>query len=260
MAEAKEVKVIRNHRDTVAIAIPENFILRLNEDRGMMGYRVPVYVARLQNGEPAIKAGIKEGDRIVAVDTIKTPTFTELTPALLKYADKPTTITVERDGKLVTLEATPNEYGKLGFQVKPLTEVYPTVTVNYSILESFPKGWEIGTTTLGNYVGSFKRVFSKEGAESLGGFGAIGSMFPDRWNWLSFWEITAFLSVALAFMNIIPIPGLDGGHVVFLLWEVVTRRKASEKVLIYAQYVGMIFILMLLIYANGNDFFRFLIK
>lgn len=260
MAEAKEVKVIRNHRDTVAIKIPENFILQLNEERGMMAYRVPVYVARLQAGEAAVKAGIKEGDRIVAVDTIQTPTFTELTPALLKYADKPTTVTVERDGKRITLPATPNEYGKLGFQVKPVTEVYPTVTIKYNIFESFPKGWDIGTTTLSNYVGSFKHVFSKEGAESLGGFGAIGSMFPERWSWLSFWEITAFLSVALAFMNIIPIPGLDGGHVVFLLWEVVTRRKPSEKVLIYAQYVGMGLILMLLIYANANDIFRFFIK
>ena len=99
-------------------------------------------------------------------------------------------------------------------------------------------------------------VFTKEGAQSIGGFGAIGDMFPSRWNWYSFWQITAFLSVALAFMNIIPIPGLDGGHVMFLLWEVVTRRKPSEKVLIAAQYVGMAFLLLLLIYANGNDLLR----
>lgn len=260
MAEAKEVKVIRNHRDTVAIAIPENFVLRLNDDRGMMTYRVPVYVERLQNGEPAIKAGIKEGDRIIAIDTIQTPSFTELAPAMLEYADKSTTVTVERDGQKITLPITPNEFGKLGFQLRPITNIYPTVTVNYNLIQSFPKGWEIGTTTLGNYVGSFKHVFSKEGAESLGGFGSIGSIFPERWSWLSFWEITAFLSVALAFMNIIPIPGLDGGHVVFLLWEVVTRRKPSEKVLITAQYIGMGFLLLLLIYANANDIFKFLIK
>ncbi len=260
MAEAKEVKVLRNHRDTVTIAIPDNFILKLNEDRGMMTYRIPVYVAGLQNGEAAIKAGIMKGDRIVAVDTIDTPSFTELTPALAKYAGVETDITVERDGKRMVVKATPNEFGKLGFQIQPLTEVYPTVTVNYGLLQSFPKGWEIGTTTLSNYVGSFRHVFSKEGAESLGGFGAIGSMFPDKWNWLSFWEITAFLSVALAFMNIIPIPGLDGGHVMFLLWEVITRRKPSEQVLVYAQYVGMALLLVLLVYANGNDLFRFFLK
>lgn len=260
MAEAKEVKVLRNHRDTVTIDLPENFVLKLNDSRGLMAYRVPVYVAGLQNGEAAIKAGIKEGDRIVAVDTIETPSFTELTPALAQYAGVTIPVTIERDGKRMVVEATPNEYGKLGFQVKPLTEVYPTVTLNYGLLESVPKGWEIGTTTLSNYVGSFRHVFSKEGAESLGGFGAIGSMFPEKWNWLSFWQITAFLSVALAFMNIIPIPGLDGGHVMFLLWEVVTRRKPSEQVMVYAQYAGMAFLLLLLVYANGNDLFRFFLK
>lgn len=105
-----------------------------------------------------------------------------------------------------------------------------------------------------------KHVFSAEGAQSLGGFGAIGNMFPERWSWLAFWEITAFLSVALAFMNIIPIPGLDGGHIVFLLWEVVTRRKVPESVLIIAQYIGMALLLLLLLYANGNDIFRAFLK
>lgn len=96
--------------------------------------------------------------------------------------------------------------------------------------------------------------------KSLGGFGAIGNMFPERWSWLSFWEITAFLSVALAFMNILPIPALDGGHVMFLLWEMVTRRKPSEKVLEYAQVAGMILLLILLVYANGNDLVRAILK
>ena len=101
-----------------------------------------------------------------------------------------------------------------------------------------------------------KHVFTKEGATSIGGFGAIGDMFPERWNWLSFWEITAFLSVALAFMNILPIPALDGGHVLFLLYEIITRRKPAEKVLEYAQVAGMFFLLALLLYANGADIVR----
>lgn len=260
MAEAKTVTVLRNKKDTVDIAIPENFIFRLNDEKGFLGYRLPVYIDRLVPGEAAAKAGMLEGDHIIAVDTIATPTYTELTAALQTVAGKKTTVMVERDGKIVILNVTPNEYGKLGFQLRPITAVYPTVTINYGFFESFPKGWEIGTTTLSNYVGSMKHVFSSEGAESLGGFGAIGNMFPEKWNWLSFWEITAFLSVALAFMNIIPIPGLDGGHVMFLLWEVITRRKVSEKVLIAAQYVGMIFLLLLLVYANGNDIFRAFFK
>lgn len=105
-----------------------------------------------------------------------------------------------------------------------------------------------------------KYVATAEGAKSLGGFGAIGNMFPDRWSWISFWEITAFLSVALAFMNILPIPALDGGHVLFVLWEIVTRRKPSEKFLERAQICGMFFLLALLLYANGNDIYRFIFK
>lgn len=155
---------------------------------------------------------------------------------------------------------TPNSHGKLGFQLRPITAVYDPVTIEYNFFQSFPKGWEIGTSTLTNYVSSMKHVFTQEGAESLGGFGAIGNMFPEKWNWLSFWEITAFLSVALAFMNIIPIPGLDGGHVMFLLWEIVTGKQAPEKVLIAAQYIGMAFLLLLLLYANGNDVFRAFFK
>lgn len=260
MADADVVTVIRNHRDTVDITIPDDFIFRLNEDKGFLAYRLPVYIDRIVPGEAAAKAGLKEGDHIIAVDSTATPSFTELTPALVSHAGKETTVTVERDGKTLRLPVTPNEHGKLGFQLRPITAVYTPVTIDYNFFQSFPKGWEIGTTTLTNYVGSMKHVFSQEGAESLGGFGAIGNMFPERWNWLSFWEITAFLSVALAFMNIIPIPGLDGGHVMFLLYEIITRRQAPEKVLIVAQYIGMAFLLLLLLYANGNDIFRAFFK
>ena len=162
-----------------------------------------------------------------------------------------------RDGKELKLTATPTEGGKLGFQLRQITDVYPTVTARYSLLSSFPKGWEIGTTTLGNYVGSMRHVVtSAEGAQSIGGFGTLGSLFPEKWDWYSFWQITAFLSVALAFMNIIPIPGLDGGHVMFLLYEVISRRKPSDKVMEYAQYAGMLFLILLLVYANGNDILR----
>lgn len=260
MADAKVVTVIRNHKDTVNINIPDDFLFRLNDDKGFLAYRLPVYIDRIVPGEAAAKAGLMEGDHIVAIDTVATPAYTELTGALREYADKATTVTVERDGKRLTLPITPNSHGKLGFQLRPITSIYEPVTINYNFFQSFPKGWEIGTTTLTNYVSSMKHVFSQEGAESLGGFGAIGNMFPEKWNWLSFWEITAFLSVALAFMNIIPIPGLDGGHVMFLLWEIVSGKQAPEKVLIVAQYIGMAFLLMLLLYANGNDIFRAFFK
>lgn len=260
MIEAKEVKVLRNGRDTVSIAIPSDFIFRLNEQKGFMAYRTPVVVDRLVPGEPAAKAGLKEGDRIVAVDSIATPTFTELTPALLAVAGREVPVTILRDGKTITLNATPTDGGKLGFQLRPITEVYDIVRIHYGLLGSIPKGWELGTTTLSNYISSMKHVFTSEGVQQVGGFGAIGNMFPEEWNWLTFWEITAFISLALAFMNIIPIPALDGGHIMFLLWEVVTGRKVPLSVLVKAQYAGMTILLMLLLYANGNDIFRAFFK
>lgn len=256
MIDASTVKVLRNHRDTVTISIPSDFIFKLDKDRGFMRYRVPVVVDKVVTGEPADKAGLLPGDRIIGIDSVSTRSFSELTEALQKYAGKPTTVTVLRDNKELKLNVTPSESGKLGFQLKNITDVYPTVTEHYSLLQSVPKGWEIGTTTLSNYVGSLKYVFTKDGAKSIGGFGAIGDMFPEKWSWYSFWQITAFLSVALAFMNVLPIPALDGGHVMFLLWEIITRRKPSEKVLEYAQVAGMAFLLLLLVYANGNDLWR----
>ena len=260
MAEAKVVTVLRNGIDTVDIAIPSDFIFRLNDDKGFFQYRVPVVIAGLMPGDAAAKAGLQTGDRIIAVGDSLTPSFTELTVALKNYAGTTVPVKVMRGNAEVTVEANPSDGGKLGIQLSPITDIYPVTIVNYTLFASIPRGISIGTSTLSNYVGQFKHVFSKEGAESLGGFGSIGSIFPEKWNWLSFWEITAFLSVALAFMNIIPIPALDGGHVMFLLYEVVSRRKPSEQFMEYAQYVGMAFLLFLLLYANGNDIYRFFLK
>jgi regulator of sigma E protease len=132
--------------------------------------------------------------------------------------------------------------------------------INYSFFASIPAGIKLGVSKLTGYAGDMKYVFTREGAKSLGGFGAIGSLFPATWNWKIFWETTAFLSIILAFMNILPIPGLDGGHILFLLFEVISRRKPNEKFLEYAQMAGMFILLALLIYANGNDLFRWLFK
>lgn len=273
IADAKEVTVLRKsqpdslmltsvmqsvRRDTVTFSLPEQFILELSKDKDtpFMTYRMPVFVKAVVGGSAASDAGLREGDRIVAVGGVVTPDYAALTAELSKSKELPTTVTIYRGQRVMTLPVTPDAAGKLGFNLKGIDEVYPVVFEKYTFLRSFPKGWEIGTTTLGTYVSSMRHVFSKEGAKSIGGFGAIGNMFPDRWNWLSFWEITAFLSVVLAFMNLIPIPGLDGGHVLFLLWEVLTGRKVSDKVMEYAQYAGMVFLLLLLVYANGADIIR----
>ena len=141
-----------------------------------------------------------------------------------------------------------------------LLGTYPEYqTKEYSLLASIPAGAQLGVNTLKNYANSMKHVFSKEGVKQLGGFGAIGSFFPAQWDWLSFWNMTALLSIILAFMNILPIPALDGGHVFFLLYEIITRRKPSDKFLERAQVVGMLILFTLLIWANLNDVLRFLL-
>jgi regulator of sigma E protease len=260
MLNASEVKVLRNHCDTVTLHMPKDAVTSLPENDAFMAYRVPVFVKQIMSGEPADNAGMKEGDRIIAVGDSATWAYTELAPALLAYAGREVPITVIRDGETLTLNATPTDAGKLGFGLKAPYEIYKFDTTSYTLLSAIPIGIKNGVNMLTTYVSSLKHVFSKEGAESIGGFGALGNLFPEKWNWRTFWELTAFLSVILAFMNILPIPALDGGHVLFLLYEVITRRKPSDKVLERAQVAGMILLFALLIYANFNDIYRFLIK
>lgn len=260
MLEADKVTVLRNHTDTVTIDIPDGIVARLPQNDPFMAYRLPVFVKQVMPGEAAAKAGLAEGDRIISVEDTPTPSYTELAPALLAHKSQPTEIGLLRGTDTITTTATPTENGKLGFGLMGPMEVFKCDTTQYNILQAIPIGASNGTEMLVTYVGSLKHIFTKEGAESIGGFGAIGNLFPAKWNWRTFWEMTAFLSIILAFMNIIPIPALDGGHVAFLLWEVVTRRKPSEKFLEYAQMAGMFLLFALLIYANSNDIYRFLIK
>lgn len=260
LVEAKNIKVLRNHTDTVEIAIPENFILKL-KDSYFFTPRLPVYIDRIMVGSAAQNAKFQEGDRIIGIGNVNTPTYPEMTEALKTMTGKETTITAVRGNDTITAYTEIPENAKLGIQLRKITDIYPTVNVNYNLLQSIPKGIELGTNMLTDYVGSMKYVVTtKEGAQSVGGFGAIGNMFPDHWNWYSFWEICAFLSVALAFMNILPIPALDGGHALFTIWEIVTRRKPSEKFMEYAQIAGMTFLILLLVYANGGDIVRAIMK
>lgn len=257
------VEVIRNHTDTVSITVSDKLIksiLAANKKDAPMNLRVPVVIADLQSGDPAMQAGMQKADRIVKVGNDTTPTITEFMPALAANKGRTLPFVILRDGQPVTLNVAISDAGKIGIQMLAPTEIFEVEEVRYSLLEGIPRGWEIGTDRLTSYVSSLKLVFSKEGAQSLGGFGTLGSLFPDSWNWYSFWQITAFLSVILAFMNIIPIPGLDGGHILFLLVEIVTRRRPSEKFLEYANMTGMAFLFLLLIYANGNDIYRLFLK
>ncbi len=180
---------------------------------------------------------------------------------LQEYKGRTITATIERKNRPdTTVNLAVSDAGKIGIQMLSPYEIFDRQTVHYNFFQSIPRGWEIGTDRLTSYVSSLKLVFTKEGAQSLGGFGTLGDLFPNQWNWYSFWQITAFLSIILAFMNIIPIPGLDGGHTLFLLVEMVTGRKPSDRFLEVANTCGFFFLILLLVYANGNDIYRMLLK
>ena len=159
----------------------------------------------------------------------------------------------------MSLPITITNEGKLGYFQTPPDELLSYKTQQYGLFESIPAGISKGTTTLTSYVKSMSLLFTKEGAKQIGGFGAIAGMFPAQWNWKSFWVMTALLSIILAFMNILPIPALDGGHVVFLIYEMISGKPPSENFLTRAQVIGMVLLLTLLVYANGMDIKRAII-
>ncbi len=254
-----KVVVLRHHRDTVSITMPADMLERVSKLKtSPMALRIPVFVQEPQKGGEAEKSGILAGDRIVKVGDTATPSYTEFYPALQANAGKTAPVTVIREGKELTVPIKVSEGGKLGIILRPVQDIYEVETVNYPFFPAIVRGTEMGVTQLTNYISSLRILFTKEGASQVGGFGTIGSLFPNQWNWLMFWEITAFLSVILAFMNIIPIPGLDGGYIMFLIWEIVTGRKVPDRYLETANMIGFTFLFLLMIYANANDVIRML--
>jgi regulator of sigma E protease len=211
-----------------------------------------------QGGE---KAGLQPGDRMKAVNGVATPTFTEFSQELLKNKGKTVTLQYLRNGQVVTATDVPIDGdGKLGIMLEDMKTVYGSTLRHYNFFQSIPRGIVMTWTQTASYVKQLKLIFTPTGAKSVGSFGTIGSIFPPTWDWVRFWDITAFISVILAVMNLLPIPALDGGHVVFLLFEMITRRKPSLKFMEVAQMVGMFLIIALMVLAIGNDIFRFIIK
>ena len=268
MIQANTVTVLRNGKDTVNIPIPEKFIFRLDNEAksdtatiNFMIYRIPALITQVAPGEGADKAGIKAGDRVIAIDSVATPSLDMFLKTLAGHENSTVNLTVLRKNEAKTdtiiLPVALSGASKMGVGLELDPSVfYKAEEKRYGLLESVPRGVQLGTEKLTSYAQSMKLVFTKEGAKSVGGFGSIGAIFPEKWDWIAFWNIAAFLSVALAFMNILPIPALDGGHVMFLLYEVITRRKPSEKFMEYAQMSGMGLLIALLLYANGMDIIR----
>ena len=256
--KAKTVEVDRNGQ-TLNISIPESTITELiKRGKGILFEpRYPCVVDSVIPNMPGKKAGLQKGDKIIAIDNSPTPFFQDIVKILQNSEGKTVAISVERNGVQQNLSATIGKDGMLGFATKPIDKFLDFKTKNYNLLTCFPEGIKTAYQSFKDYLKQVDVLFTvKDAHKSIGGFIAIGKAYSKVWDWQRFWSFTAFLSIMLAFINILPIPALDGGHVMFLLVEVITGKKVSEKVLEYAQYVGMIILLALVLYANGNDVLR----
>ncbi|HBE43496.1 MAG TPA: RIP metalloprotease RseP [Bacteroidales bacterium] len=263
--ERKTIQVEREGQ-IVNIEVTREYIQRVLKGEGMIEPRTPFgpfIVASYAKESPAKIAGIMVNDELIGLDNNKFEWYDEFQAYLAAHKSRPVTMNMIRDGQPVNIIVTPTVAGFLGIvRTWSVEKVFELKTINYGFLESVPAGIKRGFSTIGDYLKQFKLIFSKDtkAYESLGGFITIGSIFPGVWDWHSFWTLTAFLSIILAVMNILPIPALDGGHVMFLLFEVVSGRKPSDKFLEYAQIAGMALLFALLIYANGNDVVKLLRK
>jgi regulator of sigma E protease len=259
LIEAREVTVLRNG-EKITIPLPPGFNTENLTEKAHIDYRYPFIVEKVIGGTPASKAGLEPGDSITGVNGVAGMASVEITEALAENKEKEITLHLFRQGQAMNILITPNESGKIGVAFRSPYDIYETVQKHYSFFAAFPAGVRMGVEITREYLKSLKYIFTKEGAQSVGGFGTIAGIFPEQWNWLAFWSMTAFLSIILGIMNLLPIPALDGGHVMFLLYEVISGRKPNDKFLEYAQMTGMVLLLALLIYANGMDVIRAVFK
>ena len=275
LSKAKRVDIIRNGKP-MSINLPGDINL-LNMLKSSPMFCRPFLNADVDSiieKGPAYKIGIRKGDRLLAINGKKVDSANDFMNELSKLEDAMTGAVTRKDsikirtaaitwqskanGEVHTAKTLLSNDLKLEVVFPNIMEIYKPVHIEYSLLESIPAGINYGWNVLKGYVSDMKYVASKDGAKSLGGFGSIGSLFPAEFDWYMFWKMTALLSIILAFMNILPIPALDGGHVLFLLYEMITGRKPSEKFLIWAEYIGICALVLLMVVANLNDILRWL--
>jgi regulator of sigma E protease len=252
------------------LTMPVDLIGQLVENKrknsGFIEPRIPVMAWYIPDTSNAYKAGLRKNDIIIGVDSVRLQFYDELRNELLDHKNQTVSLLINRNGQEMQLSSKVDNEGRIGFapygngdyqQMDSLGWVKLNVK-KYSFFAAFPAGVKKAGQELVFYIDQFKKILNPKtgGYKGVGGFKAIGSIFPkSQWDWEAFWRITAFLSIVLAFMNLLPIPALDGGHVMFTLYEMISGRKPNEKFLEYAQVVGMILLLALMLYANGNDWF-----
>ena len=262
LRDIREIEVEHADGANETVQVPEEIGYRMWQG-GYMEPFTPRFLARVDSvipDSPAGEAGLEKGDLITSIDGNPVQYWDEFTDRVKNNEERsPMEVRIDRDGFEQSFTIVPNENNRIG--VYPLIKMDEMMQVNhkeYSFAESIQPGFARAYWTLRDYMAQFKYVFTEKGASSLGGFITIGSIFPSKWNWEAFWSITALLSIMLAFMNLLPIPALDGGHVVFTLYEIISGRKPSDKFLENAQIVGFIILVSLLLFANGNDIYKWL--
>ena len=264
VVSADNVVVLREGKE-ITIPIPETLTLfDFTSSYPYMSIYMPMVIDSVLPGGPADLRGLRAGDLIVDINGHNVSTWTKFQNQIeaMRQSEKENVvshkldITIDRPGEgLINTNIVSDANFRFGIVHR--VDAYSIVTDNYNVLQCIPQGIRYGWRTLCGYVSDFQYVFTKEGAKNLGGFGSIGSIFPSSWDWTQFFTLTALLSIVLAFMNVLPIPALDGGYILFLLFEIITRRKPSDKFMERAVSIGMVLMLALLIWANMNDVLRF---
>lgn len=255
----KEVEVNRNG-EIVKFKLPDDIeqtLLKKKVSGGLFTERFPGVISEVAKNTEAQKVGLAEGDSLVFINGKTFAFYYDLKKEIESNKGKEIELGLYRDGSLMNKKIKVSDKGTIGFFPKSPDKFFNVAIKKYGFFESFPAGWNQAIGTLTSYVKSMRLLFTKEGAKQVGGFGSMAKLFPSTWDWQRFWLNTALISIILAFMNFLPIPALDGGYILFLFFEMITGIKPTDKFMEKANTVGFIIILLLLVYANGNDIFGF---
>jgi len=258
--EAKTIQVERGDKE-INVEVPKGYLGKLVKSRSanFIEARIPFYIERIPAGSKAKSAGLEKGDKIIGINGKRTLFLDEFKSEAKAYKNKKVDVTLVRNTDTINIPVTISDKGEIGVFAKiNYKDFFEIREKDYDLLQAIPAGISRTYSSIGSYLKQLKLIFSPEvkAYESVGGFITIGNIFPSEWHWQSFWTLTAFLSIMLAILNVLPIPALDGGHVMFLMYEIITRRKPSDKFMEYAQITGMVILFALLIFANGSDIVR----
>lgn len=256
--DPKEVTVERNGK-LVSIALPNSFgqlLIDSGVKTGCFSPRIPFVIDELVEDSPAQMAALAKGDSITGINESNSPFFQDIARVIKENPGNEIELHIVRDGREMTVPVKVSEEGTIGVAHGSMSKYFQIDNISYSFLQAIPAGFKQTWETITDYTSQMRFLFSKAGATQIGGFVTFAKLFPPQWDWLVFWERTALISLILAFMNILPIPALDGGHIMFLLWEMITGKAVSQKVLETTQVIGMVLLLGLMLYGNGMDIVR----